>query len=41
MFQKINEEKKNKDGDENKVHVSRNKNKKSFNDDDFLARFNS
>ena len=40
MFQKTNEEKENKDRDEDKIHVSRNKNERSFNCDDFSARFN-
>ena len=40
MFQKINEEKENKSRDENKVHVSRNENEKSFNCDNFFVRFN-
>ena len=40
MFQEINEKKKNEDRDENKIHVSRDKNKKSFNCDDFFVRFN-
>ena len=41
MFQKINEEKKNQNRDENKIHVSRNENEKNFNCDDFSVRFNS
>ena len=36
MFQKINEKRKNQNCDENKIHISRNKNKRNFNDDDFL-----
>ena len=40
MFQKTNEERKNKSRDENKVHVSRNENERNFNCDDFFARLN-
>ena len=40
MFQKTNEAKKNQDCDENKTYISRNKNKRKFNCDDFFVRFN-
>ena len=40
MFQKTDEKKENKNRDENKIYVSRNKNKRSFNYDDFFVRFN-
>ena len=41
MFQKTNEKRKNKSRDENKAHVSRNKNERSFNCDDSFVRLNS
>ena len=40
MFQKTNEEEENQSCDESKIHVSRDKNEKSFDYDDFLAHFN-
>ena len=40
IFQKINEKRKNQNRDEDKIHVSRDKNERNFNYDDFLARFN-
>ena len=40
MFQKINEERKNQNHDENKVHVLRNENERKFNCDNFFVRFN-
>ena len=40
MFQKTNEEKENQNCDKNKVYISRNKNKRNFNCDDFFVRFN-
>ena len=40
MFQKINEKRKNKNRDEDKIYVSRNENKKSFNYDNFFVRLN-
>ena len=41
MFQKTNEERKNKNRDENKVHVSRNESERNFNYDNVFARLNS
>ena len=40
MFQKINEERKNQNCNENKTHILRNKNERKFNYDDFFIRFN-
>ena len=40
MLQKTNEKRKNKNRGKDKVYVSRNKSEKSFNCDDFFARFN-
>ena len=40
MFQKINEKRKNQNRDESKTHVSRNKNERKFNCDDFFVRLN-
>ena len=40
MFQKTNEKKKNQSRDENKIHVSRDEDERSFNYDDFFVRLN-
>ena len=40
MFQKTDEKRKNQDRDEDKIHVSRDKNERNFNYDDFFARLN-
>ena len=40
MFQKTNEEEKNQNCDKSKIYVSRDKNKRNFNYDDFLVRLN-
>ena len=40
MFQKINEEKKNQNRDENKVYILYDKSERSFNRDNSLACFN-
>ena len=41
MFQKINEKRKNKNCDENKVYILRNKDKRSFNCNNFFVRLSS
>ena len=40
MFQKTDEERKNQNRDESKIHVSHDENERSFNYDDSLARLN-
>ena len=40
MFQKTDEERKNQNRDEDKIHVSRDENERSFNYDNFFARLN-
>ena len=40
MFQKTNEKRENQNCNENKIYVSRDENKRSFNYNNFLVRFN-
>ena len=40
MIQKINEKEKNQNCDKSKVYISHNENKRSFDCDNFFARFN-